>query len=147
MSKSEVAVEAFRGGVNCSQAVLGAYTDEHGLSPGLALRIACGFGGGIGRLGHTCGAVAGAVMAIGLVASNADPGGAANKMRIYSLVQSFMEQFEARHRTTVCRELIGCDIGTAQGYEEATASGVFVTLCPEYVRSAAQILEELLDRP
>jgi C_GCAxxG_C_C family probable redox protein len=147
MSKSEVAVEAFRGGANCSQAVLGAYAEEHGLTQELALKIACGFGGGVGRLGHTCGAVNGAVMALGLVASNAEPSGVANKIRVYGLVQSFVEQFEARHNTTLCRELLGCDISTPQGYTEATASGVFATLCPEYVRDAVEILEELLDRP
>ena len=147
MSKSDVAVEVFRGGANCSQAVLGAYAAEHGLTSELALKIACGFGGGIGRLGHTCGAVAGAVMAIGLVAGDAEPTGAANKARVYGLVQSFVEQFEAKHHTILCSELIGCDINTPQGYEEATARGVFTTLCPEYVRDAVEILEELLDRP
>ena len=86
-------------------------------------------------------------MAIGLVAGNTEPAGAANKVRVYGLAQSFVEQFEAKHRTTVCRELLACDISTAQGYAEATARGLFTTLCPEYVRDAVDILEELLDRP
>lgn len=147
MSKSEVAVEDFRTGANCSQAVLGVYAGERDLDPDLALRIASGFGGGLGRLGHTCGAVTGAIMAIGLVASNAEPRGLASKTHVYGLVRSFVEEFEARHHTTACRELLGCDISTPQGYEEATKLGVFVTRCPEYVRDAVEILEELFDRP
>ena len=144
MSKSEHAVERFRAGANCSQAVLGEYAEEHGVDSATALKIACGFGGGMGRLGGTCGAVTGAIMAIGLVACDSDPVGPVVKARVYALVRSFVEEFEARHQSIVCRELLGCDISALEGHEEAVRLGLFQTKCPKYVEDAVEILEEML---
>ena len=65
-AKSEQAVRKFRKGFNCSQAVLSVYAEEFGLCRETALKIACGYGGGMGRMALTCGAVTGAFMVIGL---------------------------------------------------------------------------------
>jgi C_GCAxxG_C_C family probable redox protein len=144
VSKSEHAAEQFRSGLNCSQAVLGEYADELGMDVRTAGRIACGFGGGMGRTGGTCGAVTGAIMVLGLAACGPEPGDVAARVRTYGLVQSFIEEFEARHKTTSCRELLGCDIGAPEGYQEAQRLGLFQTRCPEYVEDAVEILEEML---
>ena len=61
MRKAETAKKQFEKGFSCAPAVLSAYAEGLGLDEALALRIACGFGGGIGLMGKTCGAVAGAV--------------------------------------------------------------------------------------
>ena len=50
--------------MNCAQSVLTAFSDELGLDRNTALRLARGFGGGMGRTGKTCGAVTGAYMVI-----------------------------------------------------------------------------------
>jgi C_GCAxxG_C_C family probable redox protein len=144
MKKSTHAMEQFNGGLNCSQAVLAEYAEECGVDGESALKIACGFGGGMGRLGHTCGAVTGAIMVIGLKSCCAsDPRELDTKVRAYGLVGSFLEEFEARNRTTSCRELLGCDISTPQGYEQAKELGLFQTRCPKYVEDAVEILEEM----
>ena len=65
MNRAETAVATFKGGFNCSQAVLSVFCEELGLDKETAARIAGGFGGGIGHLGETCGAVTGAIMAMG----------------------------------------------------------------------------------
>ncbi len=144
MSKSEHAVESFRAGANCSQAVFGEYAEERGVDSVSALKIACGFGGGMGRLGGTCGAVTGAIMAIGLADCDPDPRAPVTKARVYALVRSFVEEFEARHPSTLCRELLGCDISSPEGYDEATTLGLFQTKCPKYVEDAVEILEDML---
>ena len=60
-SKANEAVACFQEGFNCSQAVFLTYCEEFGLlDRKTALKIACGLGGGMGRLGGTCGAVSGA---------------------------------------------------------------------------------------
>jgi C_GCAxxG_C_C family probable redox protein len=143
MKRSDEVIEKFKGGRNCSQAVFAAYAEECGLPIETALKIACGFGGGLGRLGYTCGAVTGAIMVIGLKACDAAPTDPITKTRVYGLVRSFMEEFEARHETTLCRELLGCDIGTPEGHEKAKALGLFDTECPVYIRDAVEILEEM----
>ena len=66
MSRVEQAVSCFKGGFNCSQAVLSTYAQDFGLDREAALKLAAGFGGGMGRMAGTCGAVTGAFMVLGL---------------------------------------------------------------------------------
>jgi C_GCAxxG_C_C family probable redox protein len=143
MKRSEHALEEFSSGLNCSQAVLAEYAEELGVDFEIAQRIACGFGGGMGRMGGTCGAVTGAFMVIGLKACAPDPRDAFAKARTYTLVQAFAEEFEARHQTLSCRELLECDISTPEGFDEARRSGVLAERCPAYVSDAVEILEEM----
>ena len=143
MNKSQHAAEQFRAGANCSQAVFGEFAEECGVDAAWALKSACGFGGGMGRLGGTCGAVTGAIMAIGLLACGPDPLDSIAKARVYALVRSFVEEFETRHGTISCRELLGCDISTSEGHAEASRLGLFETECPTYVEDAVEILEEM----
>ena len=63
--KSEEAVEQFKKGFNCSQAVLGSFSEQFGLDCDKACKAATGFGGGM-RMGGTCGAVTGTFMVLGL---------------------------------------------------------------------------------
>ena len=65
MSKVKDAVSAFESGFNCSQAIVRTYGPDYGLSALDAIRVSCGFGGGM-RRADTCGAVTGALMVLGL---------------------------------------------------------------------------------
>ncbi len=97
----------------------------------------------MGRLGLTCGAVTGAVMVIGLKYGKAQPPDEPAKQKTYRLVQEFMGKFAAVNRTTVCRDLIGCDLTTEEGLKTARANGVFQNECLKYIRDAVKILEEM----
>ena len=140
------AVAMFGEGYNCAQSVLAACGEGLGLSGELAVRIAGPLGGGIGGLGETCGAVSGAVMALGLKFYQAGPQDAAGKQRVYALAREFCRKFKERHASTLCRDLIGMDISTPEGQKAAREAGVFKNLCPPLVRSAAEIVEEMLGR-
>ena len=145
MSRIEQAVRLFDQEFSCSQSVFAAFADPADIPRETALRVASGFGGGLARTGEICGAVTGAVMALGLrhcgVPAEADPFG---KQQAYPPVQEFLARFKARHGSIVCRELLGCDLGAPGGLERAREQGVFKSRCPVLVRSAAGILEELL---
>jgi len=143
MDKAQRAMAVFKDGVNCSQAVLAVFAEEFGLERTAALRLACGFGGGM-RMGGPCGAVSGACMAIGLKygKSRADDNEARD--RTYALVQQLAARFRSLHGTVLCRDLIGCDLSTPQGYEEAKRKGVFLDICPGLVADAVKILEDML---
>ena len=65
MSRVTEAVELFREGAACSQAILSVYGPMFGLEETTAMRVAAGFAGGM-RAGDTCGAVTGAFMVLGL---------------------------------------------------------------------------------
>ncbi|MBA7619010.1 hypothetical protein ES703_26342 [subsurface metagenome] len=66
MSRIEKVVSSFKGNFNCAQSVFSSYAPQYGLDRDTALRLATGFGGGMGLMQNTCGAVSGAFMVIGL---------------------------------------------------------------------------------
>ena len=64
--RKQKAIELFKQGYNCTQAILLAYCDLVDLDEKTAFKISTGFGGGIAKLGKTCGAINAAVMLISL---------------------------------------------------------------------------------
>ncbi len=143
MSRIEAAVERFRAGCNCSQAILSTYGESLGVDAATALRIACGFGGGM-RLAETCGAVTGAIMVIGLRHGPVECADRAAKGETYRQTAEFSGRYRARHGSVSCRNLLGCDISTPEGLRQAQEQNLFTTRCPELVREAALLLEEML---
>ena len=123
--------------------MLTAFASEFGLSDEMALKIAAPFGAGMARLGKTCGAVTGGLMALGLKYGYTAPEG---RDAAYGIAQEFMHRFEERHGSLACRELIGFDITTPQSRALAQQSGVFESICPRLVRDAAEIVASLLEK-
>ena len=56
----------------------------------------------------------------------------------------FLDEFAKRRGAYVCREILGCDLRTEEGRNYARSNGLFGKLCPEMVRTAAEILTEML---
>ena len=144
MSDIEKAAAGFSQGLNCAQSVLSAYGPRFGLDRDLALKLASGFGGGIGHRGESCGVVTGAIMVIGLKHGGTLADGQESLDKTYGLIERFLESFKARHGSILCRELLGCDISTPEGLQAARDKGLFFDVCPKYVRDSAEILEEIL---
>jgi len=144
MSKADVAVAAFKEGYSCSQAVLSAYAADFGIERVLALRLAAGFGGGMGRMGEVCGALTGAFMVLGLKHGAIAANDHQAKEKTHERVRELARRFKARHGSLRCRELTGCDLSTPEGYELAKQQGVFSRLCPQLVQDAAALLGEAL---
>ena len=143
MSRIETAVSRFAQGFNCSQAVLSAYAGDFGLDHDTALKIATGFGGGMGRMADTCGAVTGAFMVLGLKYGQASSDREA-KEAIYARIRDFSERFKERNGSLVCRDLLGCDISQPEGLQRVKDENLLTTLCPKFVRDACEVLEEML---
>ena len=142
--KSEKAVERFKKGFNCSQAVLGSYSEDFGLDCEHAFKVATGFGGGM-RMAETCGAVTGAFMVLGLKYGNSTAEDKESKAKTYEKIVEFTSMFKARNNSVMCKELLGCDITTPDGMRKAQENGVFDSICPKVVRDAAEVLEEMLE--
>jgi C_GCAxxG_C_C family probable redox protein len=137
----EKAVGIFLQNYNCSQAVFSTFAERFGLDEKTALKMASPFGGGLARRGELCGAVTGALLALGLARGTDTP---ASKEEIYRLSQEAMRRFEAEHGSLLCHDLLGCDMSTPAGHQAANEKGVFRSICPEMVRHAAEIVEFLL---
>ncbi len=96
------------------------------------------------RRGETCGAVTGAMLVIGLKHGKTRPDDDEARERTYKLVAELVSRFKSRNRTVLCRELLGHDFGTPEGIEAIQRKKLITTLCPKFVRDAAEIVEEIL---
>ncbi len=94
--------------------------------------------------GATCGAVSGALLALGLACGRSRVQDHAAKLRTYALAKEVWRLFAARHGTLVCNDLLGVDVSTEEGARRARDDGLFRDRCPGYVRSAAEIVAALV---
>jgi C_GCAxxG_C_C family probable redox protein len=144
MDKSKQAMEYFDKKANCAQSVLWAFAPDYGMDQKTALRVATGFGGGMGRMGKVCGAVTGAYMALGLARGMSSLADQQNKPAVYGLVREFSRRFTEKNSSILCNDLLGFDISTEEGHSAAEKLGLFKSKCPAFVGDAVKILEEML---
>jgi len=138
----QTARDRFAQGFSCSQAVFSAYAPRFGIDAETAMKLASPFGGGVARQGGVCGAVTGALMALGLGRGSATVD---KKDETYRIAEDFVKRFQERHGTILCRELIGHDISTPDGLRSAREQKVFTTICPGLVKDAAELVVEFVD--
>ena len=146
MNKGDRAASVLRDGFNCAQSVFSTFAGGLGLDEAKAAKVASAFGGGMARKGDSCGAVTGAFMTLGLAYGSARPQDRETKEKSYEIAREFLRRFAERNGTTVCRDLLGCDIGTSEGYEQAKQRGLFDTVCVKLVKDAVEILEDMLSK-
>jgi C_GCAxxG_C_C family probable redox protein len=132
--------------MNCAQAVLNSYCEDLGLDKNIALRLAQGFGAGMGRTDNICGAVSGAYMVLGLRPYPEIEDRRARMEHVYQLIQDFNRLFTAKNKSLKCTDLTGCDLSTAEGLNMARSQEVFTGVCPGLVGDAVSILETLLHK-
>ncbi len=142
--RADLAVSRFKEGFSCSQAVLSAFSDAFGLDLYLSLKISQPFGGGIAHRGEMCGAVSGALMVIGLKYGRTKAEDIKAREKTYEVVREFLNRFKEIRGTFICRELLGYNLDTEEGYKKAEEEKLFETLCPKLVQQSAEILESLI---
>lgn len=140
-AKKKAAREAFKSGLNCSQAVALAFSEELGLEPEKIIRLTVGFGGGMGRMREVCGAFSGAV----LVSSVAVGGTGDLRSESYALVQAMAAEFKAEAGSIICGELLGLRGGAEpMSHEPQPRTEAYYKKrpCVEMVALAAGIVAE-----
>lgn len=143
MNRKEEASKIFESGFNCSQAVLSVFCDELNYNRDLALKIATGFGGGI-RKGEVCGAVSGAIMVLGLKYGHSIEGDLETKSKANSLTKEFINRFEEKNGSIICKKLLGYDLSNPQEYDILVEKEMFKNRCPLFIKEAIDILEAML---
>jgi len=141
MSRIDTAVARFEAGCSCAQAIFSTYAESLGMDRQIAMKLSSGFGGGMGRMALTCGAVTGAFMVLGWWHGGED---ADSREKAYQMVKEFASRFEQRHGTLGCKELMGCDISTTEGMQAMKDRGLRSGICTPLIRDAAEILEVML---
>ncbi|MBF0121401.1 MAG: C_GCAxxG_C_C family protein [Desulfobacterales bacterium] len=145
MNNAIKAVDLFKNGYACSQAILSTYGRDFGLNQDLAVKISAGFAGGM-RMGELCGAVTASFMVLGLAFCTNECTKPIGRSNIYTSVKIFTDKFRVRNGSVVCRELLGCDISTSEGMKIAQEKNLFKTTCVEMVQDASEILDEMLQK-
>lgn len=135
------AVELFKMGYNCAQAVTAAFADEYGYTEEQALKMSASFGGGIGRMRETCGAACGMFILAGLETGSTDAEDRQGKADNYALVQRLAQEFTKENGSLVCAELLGLRERKPQVAtpDERTPAYYAKRPCAKMVETAARI--------
>ena len=143
MSRADKAKEYFKAGYTCSQAVALAFADLTEVEEEQLKKLTLPFGGGIGRLRLTCGAVSGMVAILGLLSSNE-----ATKSDVYGETQTLCKRFEKENGSLVCGDLLtGANLQVTVGGEAEKRTDEYYKKrpCADLVYSSAKILEEYIE--
>ena len=144
MTRPEKAIEFFNSGHNCAQSVLLAFEKDLISDKELIIKIASGFGGGMARMQETCGAITGSIMAIGLAAYDPAEDYPTSKERVYSIISEFIQHFKDKYGSTLCSELLNCNLSTEEGNRLYEEMGLREKICVKCVRDSVEILEKLI---
>jgi C_GCAxxG_C_C family probable redox protein len=104
--------DLFNSGYNCAESLSLTLAEFLGMKTDIFPRLATGFGGGLARNQELCGAVAGAVLGLGLKFGRNQA--SESREPLYRQVQLFLDDFRAKFGTLSCRKLTGVDFSDAQ---------------------------------
>lgn len=127
------AVELHDQGYNCAQSVLLAYAPAAGINEADAAKLMQSFGGGMGGLGETCGALSGGLAALGLLSRPVTPGDQEAKEESYRIAKAMGLKFKEEASGLHCPELKPSD-------PEARRWA-----CSSYIALAARLVAEAVE--
>jgi C_GCAxxG_C_C family probable redox protein len=144
-SKSEIAVEKFLEGFSCAQSVLYSFCDDLHLEKNIALKIACGFGAGMGLKGEVCGAVTGGIIVLGIKYGRGEHDEQTAMYFTYTKTRELMTLFARKHGSYICKQLIhGLDLTSEEGQKQFMEKDLLNKSCKPCVQSVVEILENLV---
>ncbi len=147
IDRRERAMELFKQGYNCSQAVVGAFEDKLDISHEQLMKLSSSFGGGMGRLREVCGAVSGMFMLCGMLCGYDVPNDIEIKKEHYARIQKLAEMFREKHGSIVCRNLLGLKEGENDSYEPTPRTISFYAKrpCIKIIGDAAALFEKMME--
>ena len=138
---AEKALDLFKNGCNCSQAVVLAFKDILPVDEETLKKVSFPFGGGLGRLRLTCGAASGLAIVLGLLIESNE------KAYVYEVTRTLLEKVEAVNGSLICKDLLESKNIIAQiggKPEERTKEYYDNRPCAVIVYNTAKILENYL---
>lgn len=131
MNKKEQAIANHKKGYNCAQSVACLYASEFGFKEEDVFKLVEAFGLGMGTM-DTCGVVSAMAVIVGMKNSDGNLAEPKTKGSSYKLMKELTKEFEAKNKTTICRELKGVDTGTV------------IRSCDGCIEDAVSIIENKL---
>ncbi len=144
-TRSEQAVSKFMEGYNCAQSVFFSFCDDLHMDQDTALKLACGFGAGMGRKEEVCGAVSGGIMVLGAKYGRGENEDRTATEKTYAKTRELLDQFAKKRGTFLCRQLLnGCELTTEEGQKQFKENDLLNKICKPCVQDAVEILESIL---
>lgn len=145
MDRQTKAVEYFKEGYNCAQAVVMAFSDVLPIDEELLLKVSSAFGGGFAKTRNICGAVSGVGMVVGLLNHQLDDV-AENKKDVYQKVREIVDRFEADNSSLICGELLKNIKNITRDYVPSprTAEYYKERPCVKFIVDAVRLTEDYL---
>lgn len=132
INRKDLAIELWKKGLNCSQAVLVAHKDLVNVDEKVLFSISEGFGSGISGMKKTCGALTAAIMLLGLVNSTGDLNNPTSKGKTYEIGNTLLKDFENKHSSIECEDLKGIK------------SGKVLLPCAKCITEACELIEKYI---
>jgi C_GCAxxG_C_C family probable redox protein len=136
-----LAEEAFDSGLYCAEAVVSALAKAQGVDSELIPKMATAFCSGMSRTCGPCGALTGAIMGLSLSLGRSNMRQCVDSS--YAATQELVRTFENEFGGRNCDQLLGCDLGTAEGQAKFREQHLH-SRCARYTARAAEIAATLL---
>lgn len=138
------ALKRFRSGYNCSQSVLSSLAGELEVDVSFLEKVSSGFGGGMGHMQGTCGAVTGSFMAISIYCGNKYADNQRRTAEAYSMIKKFNAEFKELHGSTTCKDLIKYELDSEEEHRKLVDNNVFELVCEKCILDSIEILSRLI---
>lgn len=132
----------FDQGFYCAESVLAAVAEHLEVESPLIPGIATGFCSGVAGTWGTCGAISGGVLAINMMLGRKV--GGAPVSHNYQAVRELIQEFQCRHGSTQCSELIACDLDSKEG-RTIYRNNRLRQQCRQYVGTAAALSLKVIE--
>ncbi len=141
----DVALDYFAQKFSCAESVLLGLTETFGICDECIPQIATGFGAGMGYCNEACGAISGAIMALGLVFGRKNASDQDAKLKCYQKVGLLISAFEQKFGNVNCMDLTKCDMSTAEGRARSKELNLHGKLCSRFVAFAAETAQGIIE--
>jgi len=128
-NRKEIALKLFNEKYNCAQAIMLAYGDLVNIDKKTAYKIASGFGGGIARLGKTCGTINAAVMILSLRYGGIEKEDVESTTKTRDVIRKFIKEFSEKHTGINCTDLLTEDEGKNHTMHSGKCASVVSEIC------------------
>ena len=116
--------------------------ESKGIESELLPKIASGLCGRMANTSDICGAVGGAILALGLFFGRDKP--KQSQKPIFSAVQRLKSEFEKEFGSSNCQQLTGCELGTKEGLKHFKKNDGMKT-CRKYTEEATKITMKIIE--
>ncbi len=130
------AVELFKSGLYCSEAILQVFNKHLNLRLNdAAIKMSTGFGAGLGASKCSCGSLTGAVLVLSAVKGRTSIEDSVDE--VFALTQELHDRFKERYKATCCRVLTKpVEWGAPEHHQ----------YCEQFVSGAVEILVDILGK-